>query len=280
MASGFSLHRSAQSSWARNFSKNAVYSNTVNPNVVLHSTVSNNDEPVNGAILAAVLDTDALVKYALAITTQLSLFYATFQGLDWLFQGRSVPMAINAVLFYGMALKSRIFNPLSNQRPKVKTLEAAEQKKRIMPSWTPPGVVFPIVWLLIIGPLRAIASALVYQTTQSYAHPAILALVLHLSIGDTWNTINNVEQRYGTAVVGVGCVWLSKAYAAFRYYQIVPLAGKLLAATLVWLTIAATLVTATWRLNPVEGKPQSLYPVRGSVKTTFQWFSKKKQPEK
>ncbi|GAX14844.1 hypothetical protein FisN_29Lh052 [Fistulifera solaris] len=277
---GFSFHRSAHYYLTHHHKINTPV--ITHKSSSLHSTTSNNqEEPVNGAIPATVVDTDALVKYAIAITTQLSLFAATFAALDWLLQGRSVPMALNAALFYAMALKSRVFNPLSNQRPQVKSLEATNQKKRSMPSWTPPGVVFPIVWLLLIGPLRAIASSLVYQATQSYAHPAILALVLHLAIGDTWNTINNVEQRYGTAVVGVVCVWLSKAYAAYQYYQIVPLAGKLLAITLVWLTIAATLVTATWRLNPDDatGQPQSLIPVRGSVKTTFQWFSKKQQPE-
>ncbi|GAX21617.1 hypothetical protein FisN_29Hh052 [Fistulifera solaris] len=278
MVVGFSPSspRSSSAPARQNVSRIAVSRNAFN--AVLFSTTSNNqEEPVNGAISTTVVDTDAIIKYAIAITTQLSLFAATFAGLDWLLQGRSVPMALNVILFYAMALKSRVFNPLSNQRPQVQSLEATNQKKRIMPSWTPPGVVFPIVWLLVVGPIRAIASSLVYQATHSYAHPAILALVLHLSIGDTWNTINNVEQRYGTAVVGVACVWLSKAYAAYRYFQIVPVAGKLLAVTLVWLSIAATLVTATWRLNPVDGQPQSLIPVRGSVQTTFQWFSKKQQ---
>ena len=148
-----------------------------------------------------------------------------------------------------------------------------------MPSWTPPGPVFPIVWLLIIGPLRAFTSAMVYNTVGLYACPAILSLALHLSIGDTWNTVNNVERRYGVAVVGVLCVWLSKANAAYNYFQVIPLAGKLLGLSLVWLTIASALVTRTWQLNPdpETGKPEPLYPVTGKAATKFAWFAKKER---
>jgi translocator protein len=130
-----------------------------------------------------------------------------------------VPFAVNFVLFYVMALKSRVFNPLSNARPTPQTLEATDATavptppQRNMPSWTPPGVIFPIMWLLIIGPIRAYSSSLVYAATGHYACLPLLALVFHLSIGDVWNTINNVERRYGTAVSGVVCVWLSNAHA-------------------------------------------------------------------
>jgi benzodiazapine receptor len=225
-------------------------------------------------------DSDAVIKYGAALVTQLALFYGLFTGLDMIIAALGivkVPFAVNCILFYATALKSRVFNPLPNNRPQPKTLETDGQKQqRVMPSWTPPGVVFPIVWLLLIAPLRAATSAMVYQTTLSYADPAIMALILHLSIGDIWNTINNVEKRYGVAVVGVLAVWLSKAHAAYQYYQVVPLAGKLLAASLIWLTIASALVTATWRLNPdpVTGVSEPLYPVTGKTKTTFAWGSK------
>ena len=222
-------------------------------------------------------DVAAVIKYGGAILVQMGLFYTLFRLLDKLVatSGMQVSIGVNFVIFYAIALKSRALNPLANNRPKPKTLEAnAAPQKRKMPSWTPPGVVFPIVWLLIIGPIRALTSAMVYQKVQCYANPAILALMLHLSIGDVWNTINNVEQRYGVAVVGVICVWLSKAFASWKYGTIVPIAGKLLSVSLVWLTIASALVTSTWRLNPdpQTGKPEPLYPVKGKATTKFVWF--------
>ena len=224
-------------------------------------------------------DASAVGKYLFAIGTQLSLFYLGFSALDWAVAKLpfKIPLAANFFLFYAMALKSRVMNPLCNNRPKPKTLETSDSPKRKMPTWTPPGPVFPIVWLLIIGPLRALTSSMVYATTGSYATPAIFALLLHLSIGDVWNTINNVERRYGVAVVGVLCVWLSKAFAAYSYYKVNPLAGKLLSIALVWLTIASALVTRTWQLNPdpETGKPEPLYPVTGKVNTKIEWFEGK-----
>lgn len=225
------------------------------------------------------LDVDAIIKYISAVLIQMGMFYTIFSLLDKLvsISGLQVPLGVNFVLFYATALKSRVLNPLANNRPKPKTLEVdgAAPQKRKMPSWTPPGVVFPIVWLLIIGPIRALTSAMVYQKVQCYANPAILSLMLHLSIGDVWNTINNVEKRYGVAVVGILFVWLSKAFAAWQYWAVVPIAGKLLSASLVWLTVASALVTSTWRLNPDPhtGKPEPLYPVKGKTSTKYMWFA-------
>ena len=224
------------------------------------------------------LDLEAIAKYFVALATQMGLLTALFTGLDFFVAKSSisrVPFAINWVFFYFLALKSRVFNPLSNRRPQpvTKEIEGAEQRK--MPSWTPPGFIFPIVWLLLIGPLRAATSAMVYQKLGGvYANPAILSLMLHLSIGDIWNTINNVERRYGTSVLGVGCVWISAAFAARQYYNVLPLAGRLLSLKLIWLTIASSLITRTWQINPDSntGKLSSLFPTKRDGPTKLVWF--------
>jgi len=67
---------------------------------------------------------------------------------------------------------------------------------------------------------------------------------------------------------------LTKALTAYQFYQINPLAGKLLACTLTWLCAAAALETNTWQLNPdVEtGKVEPLYPGKADKwKTKFVW---------
>jgi benzodiazapine receptor len=237
------------------------------------------------------VDVAAIFKYGAAIAIQMSLVAALFQGLDRLVVATNlrIPFAVNAMAMYVLALKSRVFNPLSNQRPqpKSKEIEGAGTTKRTMPTWTPPGVVFPIVWLLLIGPLRAVTSAMVIRAAGGvYATKALLALVLHLSIGDVWNTINNVEQRYGTSVLGILFVWASAAWAARQYYLAVPLAGKLLSLKLIWLTVATSLITRTWQLNPKKKKDEDdprttstgnnslapLLPTQGDGETNFQWF--------
>lgn len=242
-----------------------------------------------------VLDTEAIVKYAGAVAAQMLLFKGFFTGVDLLTSAVDfqVPFAANFFFFYVFSLKSRIFNPMSNKRPRRDTKEieieqddgevAQNEVQRKMPEWTPPGVVFPIMWILIIAPLRAASSAILVTGPGGidYASNAILALILHLSIGDTWNTINNVERRYGTSVLGVACVWISAAFAAYSYGQVDPLAGKLLSVPLVWLTIASSLIVRTWQLNPSasSGEKESLLPTKpasqeGSI-TKLTWFEGK-----
>ena len=62
----------------------------------------------------------------------------------------------------------------------------------------------------------------------------------------------------------------SKAVAAVLAYRVDPTAGAVLAATLTWLSAAAALGTATWRLNPdpSTGKPQPLVPRKVVTATT------------
>lgn len=230
---------------------------------------------------AVQVDYDALLKYHASIGIQMSIFAASLTVLDALVDatGIQVPFPVVAVLFYGLSLKSRTFNPLNNSRPNMPQAvdggKTSGFRDRVLPSWTPPGVVFPIMWLLIIGPLRAYSSALVYESTGHFLHPAILAFLVHLSVGDVWNTINNVEKRYGASVTGVLCVVTSLLNAAYQYYTVDPLAGNLLGLTVIWLSVASSLITATWELNPdISGERDPLYPVVGESKTEFIWLQK------
>jgi translocator protein len=253
----------------------------------VESSEKGEPSPIKLLPAAKSLDFGAMVRYDAAFIIQMMLFAGVFLGLDTLVKAtktQKVPLAMNVLFFYVWALKSRVLNPLNNQRPEPATKEIKSNNNdhspsRTMPSWTPPGFVFPIVWLMIIGPIRAFSSALVYQTTGRYFCPAIMSLVAHLSIGDIWNTINNKERRYGTSVVGVLLVWASAAFAAYQYSLVTPLAGRLLSLPLIWLTIAFSLIIRTWQLNPAPdtGKPDSFLPTKiagTKTITKLEWFEK------
>ena len=227
------------------------------------------------------VDTSALMKYVLAIGIQMSAITTCLYLLDVGIRAtkyRVLPLPVVGALIFLASLRSRILSPLDNRRPNRKELlekgSTRGYRDRILPSWTPPGFFFPIMWILIIAPLRAYSSTLLYQANGGYfvcsKDPTILWLMLHLSIGDTWNTINNVERRLGTAVSGIYLVLLSSLFASYKYYQVVPLAGKLLGLTCLWLATASVLVTQTWRLNPLpNGQKDKLYPVVGDIQTRF-----------
>lgn len=229
---------------------------------------------------AKEVDVDALGKYAAAVGVQfasITAFLAALdKGLDAVGVADSVPPAAIGFLFFILSLRSRVFSPLENRRPDLNKARRGEETKgfndRRMPSWTPPGVFFPIMWILIIAPLRATSSTYLWAAgDHTLCQPAILALMLHLSIGDTWNTINNVERRLGAAVPGVLSVWLSVLFAVYCYNQALPTAGTILAPTAVWITVAAALVTDTWRINN-EGGDEPLYPYKSPSAQTSFWF--------
>ncbi|CAE8684769.1 unnamed protein product, partial [Polarella glacialis] len=183
------------------------------------------------------LDTDAVVKYVAAASIQILAIAAFFAALDTAVasSGVQVPDWGVFLLFFGLSIRSRIFSPLDNARPDINKAMNGEASggfnDRVMPSWTPPGITFPIMWILIVAPLRAASSVLIWQQVGHFCDITLLALMLHLAVGDTWNTVNNVEKRLGAAVPGVLCVWASAVFAAFSYYQVVPQAGQLLAPT-------------------------------------------------
>jgi len=229
------------------------------------------------------VDTGAILKYGSAAVVQIALIASLFYGLDYALAATgntALPTPLTWILFYAFSIRSRTFNPLNNARPAA--AKDDEKRKgfndRIQPSWTPPGVVFPIMWLLIIAPLRATSSTFVVDAMGGYLSLPLMSLMLHLTIGDIWNTINNTEKRFGTSVVGVSAVWASALHAAYRYYEVDPLAGQLLGATAIWLTIASALIFQTWRLNVDEnGEKASLLPTKvvGEESVTkFSWGAK------
>lgn len=167
------------------FSTSNLFSTTTTDDDAASSSSANNDNEETSK-----LDVDAIVKYTGALATQMVLFTGLFVGLDKLVTttGIQVPFALNFIFFYFCALKSRILNPLQNSRPQVSNKEIEIAPERKMPQWTPPGFIFPVVWLLLIGPLRAATTSMVYSAAGSYCNKAILSLMLHLSIGDIWNT--------------------------------------------------------------------------------------------
>ena len=235
------------------------------------------------------LDTEAIAKYGLALVTQLSLISGLFYGLDTVLASTdlsTLPTPATWLICYFFCLRSRTFNPLNNKRPTRSKNAEGEEEIDVMtdlkrPSWFPPGILFPIMWVLIIGPMRATSSTMVIESLGGYFNPALMSFMLHLSLGDVWNTINNTEKRVGTAVAGISIFYMSAFNAAYQYYQVDPFAGKLLGATTIWLTAAAAIITEIWRLNPDEnGEKASLLPMKvvgeDSV-TTFSWGSKKEE---
>jgi len=209
-----------------------------------------------------------LVVYPGATLTEFSIIAALLKAVDTLV---TLPTAAVPPLFFFLSLRSRIFSVLPASRPPRGGYENEEEGKRKAPvptevkrpSWTPPGIAFPFIWLTI-SVLRAASSTMVWAATgRTLFHPALLTLVLHLCIGDTWNCITNVEARRGVSAVGVLVVLASVYTAVYKYARVLSAAGWVLAPSAVWISIATVLTWSIWKMNtPLE----PLLPVRGDGK--------------
>ena len=169
-----------------------------------------------------------------------------------------LPKFIVGFLFLFLSLRSRIFSPLSNPRPQPNEKERIFLE-RARPSWCPPPKAFAIIWSAI-AIQRTIATTIVYSTKGTLLTYPIYSLILHYSIGDTWNTINNVENRLGTSFIGSLFVWSSVLFTVIQYYKTNTLAGIILTPSLIWLTIASVLINSIWRLNYEKFHEPSLFP--------------------
>ncbi len=207
------------------------------------------------------LDIKAVLIYKLGTIFQIGVMILALWGMQKLVNlvdnSAFFPPWVNTLLvvlfFILLSIRSRIFSPLDNTRSRLTYDDV------VRPKWSPPPLAFPIVWM-IIAVLRVIASILVWQEmNQQFLVVPLIAFVVHLALGDTWNTIFTVERRLGAAVpVVILGPWFSALIVTLVYWQINPVAGIVLAPMFVWLTVAAYLVLSIWQLNGRE----PLYPLK------------------
>ena len=105
------------------------------------------------------LDLGSLGRYFFAVILQLLCITTAFGFVDLACYGPlpgdvqlggPLPWPAVVAIFLALSVRSRFFNLLNNARPELET-GAKSQEDRTMPSWTPPGVVFPIMWVLPRG---------------------------------------------------------------------------------------------------------------------------------
>ena len=215
-----------------------------------------------------VIDTGAVRRYFLCTAVQFSVLVWFSMWLNVGLARSNLDMtyqkALVGVWFGFNALKSRVFSPLNASRPKMEGEKTAIKERR-RPAWMPPPLAFPVIWTTI-AVLRAVSSVVVFGTTGTLNNPAHFAMLLHLSVGDTWNSINNAEKRLGTAVVGVCAVLASVYNVVYQYWSVSVKAGVLIAPSAVWISVATLLVYTIWKINPrADGTREPLWPMKPAL---------------
>lgn len=120
------------------------------------------------------------------------------------------------------------------------------------PTWTPPDWVFPVTWMVLYI-CMAVAGARVAMLPDNGLAMAFWSL--QIAFNALWTPVFFGLQNIRLGMAVVMALWLSVLFALLAMWQVDWVAGALFAPYLLWVTIAASLNAAVWRLNPNEAAP-------------------------
>lgn len=118
------------------------------------------------------------------------------------------------------------------------------------PKFSPPGIVFPIVWGILYA-LMGFSAARIWRSAPSSLRSRGLNLyVAQLVVNFFWSLLFFNAQAYGLAFLWLALLWMLVLAMILTFRKTDPLAGYLQIPYLLWITFAAYLNWGTWILNP------------------------------
>jgi tryptophan-rich sensory protein len=115
------------------------------------------------------------------------------------------------------------------------------------PSWTPPNWLFGPVWTLLYISM-AVAAWMVWKRA-GWASDAMILFGIQLALNLAWSFIFFRFHNPGLAFAEIVLLWFAIAATLIRFAAISQTAAILFAPYLAWVTYAAALNFAIWRLN-------------------------------
>ena len=123
-------------------------------------------------------------------------------------------------------------------------------RQLVRPDWAPPAWVFGPVWTVLYA-LMAIAAWLVWRE-QGFrgARVALGLFLMQLALNALWSWLFFAWQLGAASMVEIAVLWALILATTVAFWRVRPLAGALLLPYLAWVSFAAVLNFAIWRLNP------------------------------
>lgn len=118
----------------------------------------------------------------------------------------------------------------------------------VKPSWNPPAWVFGPVWTALYV-LMAVAAWRVWRRQGPGRRRALFLFFGQLFLNGLWSFLFFGAQSPGLALVDIAALWLALATTALAFFSRDRLAGILMIPYLAWVSFAAVLNLAIWRLN-------------------------------
>ena len=116
----------------------------------------------------------------------------------------------------------------------------------VKPAWTPPAWVFGPVWTLLYATM-ALAAWLVWR--RAGWGGALGWYAAQLLLNAAWSPVFFGMQRIDWALGILVALWLAVARTTVAFAKVSPLASGLFLPYLAWVSFAAVLNFALWRLN-------------------------------
>ncbi len=119
------------------------------------------------------------------------------------------------------------------------------------PAWAPPGWVFGPVWTVLYV-MMAISAWLVWRERgfRGEGGTALGLFIAQLAANALWSWLFFAWRQGAWAFADIVVLWLVLVATIIAFGRVRPLAGALLLPYLAWVTFAAALCWATWRMNP------------------------------
>ena len=115
------------------------------------------------------------------------------------------------------------------------------------PNWTPPNWLFAPVWTILYVAM-GVAAWLVWRRGSLTTVPMRLFL-LQLLLNVAWSAVFFRFRSPGWAFLEIVALWCAILFTAIAFGRAAPVAGWLMIPYLVWVSYAAALNFAIWRLN-------------------------------
>ena len=116
------------------------------------------------------------------------------------------------------------------------------------PSWNPPNWIFGPVWTVLYA-MMAVAGWLVWRRGGSQSWLALRWFAIQLALNVVWSAVFFGLQLPGLAFFEIMLLWAAIAATLLTSWRVSRTAGILFAPYLLWVSFAATLSFAIWRLN-------------------------------
>jgi len=117
------------------------------------------------------------------------------------------------------------------------------------PSWTPPAWLFGPVWTILYASM-AVAAWLVWRSARrGGAMRPLAAFAAQLVLNAVWPVVFFGLRMPGLAFAAIVALWAAIVITVVLFWRSVPTAGLLMLPYLGWVTFAAGLNLAIWRMN-------------------------------